>query len=422
LHLALLLFWSQVSTASCGDVAECRRLATEAATRGDAEAFHDLAWRAVQKGKPNDPALMLLLARAQSLSGRPGDALVMLTRVADLGVIPDVSSDPDFARVRALRGWPELEAKLAGKTPAAAPSAPTPAAASAPAPSAPSPAAPAAPAAASPPASKAPSDSLPFSAPGVQPFALAHDAVSRRFVLGDRQAHRLLIVDEVSHNVVNYVGSASAGFLDRLTGFTIDPRRGDLWVVSAAGEDAAAVSALHKLQLVSGRSLFEARAPERAGPVRFTAVTVASDGTVYVLDAEGSRLFRLPPGGRALEQVMRVNASGLASLTSASDRILYVAAASGLLRVDLTARTAVRVTSAEDLTGLASLDWKSGALIAIEPVDGGSRVVRLKMDPTGTRARPREILASSPTSAVGTIVGDAFYYLSAETILRLSLR
>ena len=49
--------------------------------------FHDLAWRAVQKGKPNDPDLMLLLARAQSLSGRPGDALVMLGRIVDLGAV-----------------------------------------------------------------------------------------------------------------------------------------------------------------------------------------------------------------------------------------------------------------------------------------------------------------------------------------------
>ena len=114
--LALLL--SQ-TPAPCLDVSECRRLATDAAARGEAELFHDLAWRAVQKGKPNDPELMLLLARAQSLSGRPGDALVMLTRMADLGAGRDVSADPDFAHVRALSGWPALEARLAGKAPPA---------------------------------------------------------------------------------------------------------------------------------------------------------------------------------------------------------------------------------------------------------------------------------------------------------------
>ena len=33
---------------------------------------------------------ILIVARAQSLSGRPGDALVMLSRIVDLGTTPDV--------------------------------------------------------------------------------------------------------------------------------------------------------------------------------------------------------------------------------------------------------------------------------------------------------------------------------------------
>jgi hypothetical protein len=96
--------------------------------------------------------------------------------------------------------------------------------------------------------------------------------VSRRFVLGDRKAHRLLIVDEVSRNVVNFVSAASAGFYEQLTAFTIDARRGDLWVASARGSGDAAESIVHKLQLVSGRALMEAHAPDRSGPIRFVAV------------------------------------------------------------------------------------------------------------------------------------------------------
>ena len=346
-------------------------MATEAAARGDAETFHDLAWRAVQKGKPNDPALMLLLARAQSLSGRPGDALVMLTRLLDLGVTPDIAADPDFARVRALARWPELEARLAGRPAPAAPGTP-------PAPVAPG--APAPPAPAAPPSPPAPPSGLTFSAPGLKPFALAHDAVSRRFVLGDREAHRLLIVDEVSHNVVNYVGSASAGFLDQVTGFTIDPRRGDLWVVSAAGEGAGAISALHKLQLVSGRPLFEVRAPDRSGPVRFAGVAVAPDGTVYVLDGQGSRLFRLPPGARTLDLVMSVDAPGAAAIASADDRTLFIAGPAGILRVDLAARTAAPVKSPDDLGGFESLAWRGGTLIGVQHAGDSYLVVRLKLD------------------------------------------
>src|SRR4029450_8027184 len=107
-----LLLLSLSQSASCADVGACRQAALDAAARGDFEAFHDMAWRAAQKGRPNDPELMYLLARAQTLSGRPGDALVMLRRLAQMGVRTDARENPDFERVRGLAGWPELEALM----------------------------------------------------------------------------------------------------------------------------------------------------------------------------------------------------------------------------------------------------------------------------------------------------------------------
>ena len=419
--LLLVLLLLQPSAPPCADVAECRRLATEAASRGDAEAFHDLAWRAVQKGTRNDPELMLLLARAQSLSGRPGDALVMLTRIVDLGARPDIVADPDFARVRELGGWPGLEAKLTGKpvvvptagTPAPSPSAATPP----PAPAAASPKSPGSAAAtAAPPAA---ADGVAFVAPGIELFAIAHDAVSRRFVLGDGIANRLLIVDEVSRRVVPYVSAASAGFFDQVAGFTVDARRGDLWVASTRGNDGGAESALHKLQLVSGRQLLDARPAKDAAPVELVALTVAGDGTVYALDAQGPRLFRLRPGGRTLEQVMKLDVRlPLAAIAAADDGLLFVADATGLIRVDPAARTSSRVKSAEDLSGFQSLAWRDGALIGIERVAASHLVVRVALEGGGTRARARQILAASATEAVGTLTADGFYYVGADQIIR----
>jgi hypothetical protein len=108
----LLLSLSQ--SAPCADGGACRQAALDAAARGDFETFHDLAWRAAQKGRPNDPELMYLLARAQSLSGRPSDALVMLRRLAQMGVRTDARDNADFERVRGLPAWPELEALIDG--------------------------------------------------------------------------------------------------------------------------------------------------------------------------------------------------------------------------------------------------------------------------------------------------------------------
>ena len=408
--LLTLLLFSQ-SPAVCADAADCRRQSMEAAGRGDYELAHDVAWKAVQKGKKNDQDLMLVLARAQSLSGRPGDALVMLGRIADLGGTPDIGTDPDFARVRALAAWPELAARLTGAPPPAAATAPP-----APAPSASAPTAPLAP-------SAPPTDTLSFSAPNLDPFALAHDSVSRRFVIGDRRSHRLLIVDEVSKNTVNYVSASSAGFYDELTAFSIDARRGDLWVTSARGTGDEAASVVHKLQLVSGRTLLEARAAEKSGAVRFVGVAATPDGTVYALDAAGNRLFRAQPGSRTFNEVMRFDSAIGSAIAAVDDTTLYVAGAKGLLRVDPIAKSAAAVKTPEQLTGFESLVWRSGSLVGVERVAESYLVVRVKLDPAGTRAQPRQILAASPTVTVGTLAGDSFYYLSdLGTIRRVPIR
>src|SRR5437763_4863386 len=109
---ALLLLLVLQSPPACADAASCRAEAEAAAGRGEYETFHDLAWRAVQTGKRNDPALMYLLARAQALSGRPHDALVMLERLADMGVASDAATNEDFRRTRELPGWPGLAARV----------------------------------------------------------------------------------------------------------------------------------------------------------------------------------------------------------------------------------------------------------------------------------------------------------------------
>src|SRR6188768_1711172 len=91
----------------CHEVQECRRLALEARERGANETFHDLAWRTIQTGRRNDPELLYLLARAQSLSNRPTDALVTLRRLVEMGVAYDATTNVDLRGVRALPGWPQ---------------------------------------------------------------------------------------------------------------------------------------------------------------------------------------------------------------------------------------------------------------------------------------------------------------------------
>src|SRR4029078_6317276 len=112
LHIPLLVLALHVqdqprAQVDCKEWHECRQLALDAAERQDYETFHDLAWRAVQTGPKNDPELMYLLPGAQSRSGGPSDALVMLLRLAKMGAKTDAATSDDFRRVRALPGWTE---------------------------------------------------------------------------------------------------------------------------------------------------------------------------------------------------------------------------------------------------------------------------------------------------------------------------
>jgi hypothetical protein len=111
--LVALVSQAQPAAPECTSWQVCRDEALQAAELQDFERFHDLAWRAMQKGPRNQPELMQLLARAQSLSGRPTDALVMLERLAALGVKTEAATSDDFRRVRALPGWAAFQERLA---------------------------------------------------------------------------------------------------------------------------------------------------------------------------------------------------------------------------------------------------------------------------------------------------------------------
>jgi hypothetical protein len=416
--------------ADCSNVRECRQQALDAATAGDYERFHDLAWRAVQKGKPNDPDLMYVLARAQSLSGRPGDALVMLKRLTQLGVATDAATNDDFRRVRSLKEWPDLEAKIAalGNPPAA----PKPSVPAAPAPtSAPAPAAapPAGGAGAAPrELADAPEDALAFSVPPFNPVGLAYDAVSRRFIVGDRGGNRLLVVDELSHHVTPLVSAASAGFFAAITAFEIDARRGDLWVASVNGDGPDSI--VHKLQLVSGRVLAEVRldSDEKA---RLDDLAVAQDGTVFALDSRSGRIFRLAPGSRRMEVATRGVPAGARSFTLANERTAYVASDEGITRVDLQSKEAatVRLPKGADLGRVEKIRWLDGALLIVGRAPGGeTRIGRARMDGSGQRITRVQMLSASGDADAHavTLSGQLVYYLvggkQESTIRRARLR
>ena len=418
--LFVTLFWlvsfsssTQPAAQDCATEDACRAQALIAEAAGDFEHFHDLAWRAVQKGKPNTPELMVMLARAMALSGRPGDAIVMLSRLADLGVKVDASGD-EFRVVRTLKEWPDVEARLAALstpvvTDAAPPSGkPVPPARETPANESKTPAPkPTAHAPTPAPDHVEPSASeLSFNAPVGSTSGLAYDGVSRRFVVSDRATSQLMVIDEVSHHVVPLVSAAGAGFYDDLTAFRIDARRGDLWVVSARTDGDHVESVLHKLQLVSGRPIFEIE-PASFGDVRLVDVAVDGSGIVYVLDAADSRIFRVRPGDRALELVTRTQIKDPTAFDVVDDRVAFVAGSGGLTRVDLTTGVASHLEAKPPFGAITAVDAHGPSVFVLQQSSDGPQLLRCKLDRAGRAIASTSIVG--PASAIGRGAGKLYY-------------
>jgi hypothetical protein len=471
LAVSALLFATAPQT-DCKDWKSCQQMALEAAGRQDYDAFHDLSWRAVNAGPRNDPALLTMLARAQSLSGRPHDALVMLQRLATMGVVTDAGTNDDFARVRALPAWAAFEAALAGKSvTATAPSAaapkvdapkvdapkvdapkvdPAPATAGTTArtpleapPAKPpakeepppvnkdaalskkeTPAAKKEAAARTAPTGKAPAPEprgakpaaapLSFSSAGITPSGLAYDGVSSRFIVADGRDRRLLVLGERSGRLSSLAG-IDAGF-GEITALEIDAREGDLWLVSTND----GTSTLHKLQLISGRVLASIPLPDDLGEARFRDVAV-TPLHVLVLDSAGRRVFRAAKKGKSLDLVARLAASDVSTLAPASDTTAYAAYDRGVLRVDLATKSlsVVEPGSARvDLSGVTWMRWHRGSLVAIQrATDGALRLIRMRLDDSGRSVKSVEeiddtLSPAGPTAA--TLTDAALYCLTTN--------
>lgn len=395
--------------AACATWADCREQAHAAAAAGDYERFHDLAWLAVRKGRSNDPELMRMLARAQSLSGRPLDALVMLRRLVGMGVATDAATSDDFRRVRALPGWADIERTIAGLPPAPPPERLPP---------------PVADAVTAPPVevgggppSAPPSggaEMLRFHAPPFTPAGLAYDRVSRRFIVGDRGGQRLAVIDEFSHQLSTLAGAGGTGFGD-LAGLEIDPRDGTLWVIS----QAAAGGRLHKLQLISARALARFEPPASESPARFVDVALADRGTVLVLDAGARQLLRLPAGGTSLQVASSLGDRVPLSVAPAGGNVAYVAYESGLARVAVGGGAAVDVKATDGipLGGLVRVRWHNGSIVAIQKTGAGYRAVRLRLARNGRTVTALDVLDAAVDTAdpsATSIAADMLYYLAAE--------
>jgi hypothetical protein len=255
-------------------------------------------------------------------------------------------------------------------------------------------------------------DAARFSTDRFAPAGLAYDEVSGRFLFGDMIGRRLFVLGERSDRTIDLVRAEAAGFHD-IAALEIDSRRGDLWVASTTASGDA--GSIHKLQLVSGRSLttFEPPAAARMGLVD---LAIAANGTLLILDAGAQRVLRLRPGASAVETAMPLAVDSATSLAVAdSERSAFLAHAGGILRLDLQQGSATPLTAPDGLT-LASFErirWHRNTLVGIQMLPDGSRgLVQLQLKGNAVTAATLidQSIGGNARPASLTVSGDDVYY------------
>jgi sugar lactone lactonase YvrE len=140
------------------------------------------------------------------------------------------------------------------------------------------------------------------------------------------------------------------------------------------------------------------------------ALVIDRDGNVYITDSGGSGIYRLRSGSDRLEVFVSPTvfdaAQGLAF--SADQRTLYIADWSdGVWSLDLRtkARQKLRGPSGVWLGGLDGLTRDGDALISVQIGVQPNRVLRLRLDPAGTRIAAVYVLEMSHPDYEGPIQG-----------------
>lgn len=316
----------------------------------------------------NHPGLMLMRARLAVGSDRPAEAITLLRRYADAGLVVNLDGDQTLST---LVGQPDFDALAAAIE-----------------------------------ANRAPvgADRLtPLAAvSGDGPVeSVARDEARGRWLVAMVRGRTIVALDDAGETSPFLESDPTIG---GVLGLALDARAGVLWAAASpvppalhglAADAPRPAPALLKIDLVSGRVL--ARYPAPTEGQMLGDVTLALDGTVYVA---GGDLFQLRPGGEALEIL---TPAGLMrspqGMAAAPDGAALIVAdySSGLWRVDRATGAAVRLAAPEDtsLIGIDGLTTDGAALYGFQNGVAPQRVLKLMPDADWSRIETVEVLAAN---------------------------
>lgn len=179
-------------------------------------------------------------------------------------------------------------------------------------------------------------------------------------------------------------------------GLLVDAENDRLWLTSSAGpnfsgfrEEDKGRSALFEFELGSLELVRKYPVPADARPHRLGDLVMANGGDIYTVDTVLPIIYRLERGQDRLRPFVASgdNVSFRSITASDQGRLLYVADYEmGITVLDLVSKRAARMTGPETLNfgGIEGLEYWQGYLVMIQNGNEPQRIMRLKLDPTGT--------------------------------------
>jgi sugar lactone lactonase YvrE len=362
--------------------------ARDAYAAGDKAAFL-AAYEELARRRPGEVFTLYNLACGQALSGRAEAALATLARILALRSAHDLDAESDFDSLRSNEEYKRIAAGMSALRNERVSSG----------------------------AARA------FTIPekGFIAEGVAFDARTRSFFVASIRRRKIVRIDRAG-KIADFVGPARDGLRSAL-GLAVDSRRRILWAASQAfpsmdgyTKDQPRLAAVFEYDLDSGRLRKEHRPPP-GDAAAFDDLTLAADGTVFVNDGSGRRIWRISPG-KSLEVFIE---SGLLGGTqgmavSSDGKRLYVSDYRRLYAVEISSKrvTPIAVPSDLALSGIDGLAVFERSLIGVQNGIVPHRVIRLDMAPGGVSVQRGRILEMNhpdfdePT--LGTVVDGAFYF------------
>ena len=213
--------------------------------------------------------------------------------------------------------------------------------------------------------------------------------------------------------------------LGGLFGMAADPRHNRLWISETDGDDVPGgsgpgVTGVLEARLSDGVVLAHHPAPQDSKRHWIGDLVLAADGSVFASDSLHGQLYRLKPGGKALEVIAETGLKSPQGLVMDRDGhgLILGDYPTGLHHVDLATGEVGPAMAAggAELRGLDALKRHGRDLIATQNGTKTQRVLRLRLSADERGIEAVDILAKGPNLledvSLGAVDGDRFVFVA----------